>query len=209
MSTTSVNEADNGNVGCHAQMATDKLFKLAQQGDQQAKEALAYRVYAIILRESQQLLGNKLRQKLQSVDIAQSVWIKFDAGLDNFTFNTENALRAYLNRLTRNHIRDKVDHFNAGARDTDREGGEISGVSGTTPTPSLDAIHNELLKKYEHCISRLPEQQQYIYEAVSIQGRSYNELAEELEKDKQLLYKSFNDAKSNLKNCMVQTEKSE
>ncbi len=159
MSTDDCNQNNNDNTERYSQMATDKLFELAKQDDKEAKEALSYRVYAIILRETQQLLGAKLRQELQSCDIAQSVWIKFDAGLDRFTYNTENALRAYVNRLTRNHIRDKADHFNAGKRDTSREGGEVNDLQGNTPTPSMDAIGNESLAKYKHCISQLPDQQ--------------------------------------------------
>ena len=175
-------------------LSTQILVEQAQVGDRDALNQLCNRYLQRVFSAVRIRLGAKLRRKVESCDIVQSVMMEAVRGIDRFEFRTEGAFLNYLNRLVENRIRDRADHWAAQKRNPDREVSvdgarsqdaaialDIPEDSGAL-TPSRVLSLKEDLSRLETAMDLLAEKStEYrdLVVAVKIEGRTYREIAEE------------------------------
>ena len=173
---------------------TQYLVALAKVGDQSALNRLC-RVYGERVRRIIRFrLNQKLRSKLDSVDVVQDVLVQAMGGLKDFTYRSEGDFLRWLSRIAQNKLRDIFDEFHADKRDIRREiplkeerrstgstpGGAI-GPIGTT-TPSVIMCKREALDRLENALDQLKPEYKDVIVLKKIEGLSYAEIAERLGK---------------------------
>jgi RNA polymerase sigma-70 factor (ECF subfamily) len=128
------------------------------------------------------------------MDLAQDVLIHALRGLGDFTYTNEGDLVRWLSKITQNAIRDNVDKLHAGKRDIRKEislrgheqatGGKLLGVPEPleTTTPSVIMSRREDLAKLEKAIDSLKPEYREVIILTKIEGLSYGEIGNKLNK---------------------------
>ncbi len=173
---------------------TQHLVALAKEGDESALNQLCS-VYSERVRRIIRLrLDQKLRPKLDSVDVVQDALILALRGLKDFTYRNEGDFLRWLSRIAENKLRDIFDKFHADKRDVHKEipfkkvgrsteGGSF-GAAGPmrTTTPSVIACRKEALDKLEQALDELKPEYKQVVVLKRIEGLSHAEIAERLGK---------------------------
>ena len=173
---------------------TQQLVALAKDGDRSALDQLC-RVYAERVRWMVRLrMGKELRSKLESMDLAQEVFIHALEGMGDFTYENEGDFVRWLSTIAENAFHDNLDKLHADKRDIRKElhlggcgpttGGRFFGVPGPVDatTPSAIMSKREDLARLEEAIDKLrPEYRQVILLA-KIEELSYNQIGDRLGK---------------------------
>jgi RNA polymerase sporulation-specific sigma factor len=173
-------------------LTTQVLIQRIGHGDQTALDGLCRRYLSRVLVAVRLRLGANLRKKVESGDIVQEVMIDAIRNIKEFSFRTEGAFLKYLNRVVENRIRDEADRWAAQKRRPDREiplDGARSDesalplqIADSAPTPSKVVALTEDLSLLEAAIGRLPDEYQDLIIATKLEGRSYEEIAEDVDK---------------------------
>ncbi|MHC4536483.1 MAG: RNA polymerase sigma factor [Planctomycetota bacterium] len=169
---------------------TQTLIALAKGGDQSALNQLCGVYSERVRRIIRFRLNPNLRSKLDSVDIVQDVLIQALKGLQSFTYRSEGDFLRWLSRIAENKLRDIFDEFHAGKRDIRKEIpfkeerrntiGAI-GPMGIT-TPSVIMCKKEALDRLEKALDQLKPEYKEVIVLKRIEGLSYAEIAEKLDK---------------------------
>lgn len=174
---------------------TQHLVALAKEGDEAARNQLC-NVYGERVRRIVHLrLDQRLRPKLDSVDVVQDALILALDGLQDFTYKNEGDFLRWLSKIAENRLRDIFHKFHADKRDVDKEipfkkegrgtdGGSIgaAGPMGDT-TPSVIACRKEALDRLEKALDKLKPEYKEIIVLKRIEGLSHAEIAERLGKN--------------------------
>ncbi|MFC1634197.1 RNA polymerase sigma factor [Planctomycetota bacterium] len=173
---------------------TQRLVALAQEGDQTALNQLC-RVYSEQVRRIIRFrLHQKLRSKLDSIDVVQDVLILAMGGLKDFTYRNEGDFLRWLSRIAENRLRNIFDEFHADKRDIRKEipfkeqrrsaGSALGGAYGPmgTTTPSLILSKKEALDRLERALDELKPEYKEVIVLKRIEGLSYTEIANRLGK---------------------------
>ena len=174
---------------------TQHLVALAQEGDEAAVSQLCS-VYGERVRRIVRLrLDQRLRPKLDSVDVVQDALILALGGLKDFTYQNEGDFLRWLSKIAENRLRDILDGFHADKRDVNKEipfkkegrsteDGSIgaAGPMGDT-TPSVIACRKEALDRLEKALDKLKPEYKEIIVLKKIEGLSHAEIAERLGKN--------------------------
>ena len=174
---------------------TQHLVALAKEGDEAAVNQLCS-VYGERVRRIIRLrLDQKLRPKLDSVDIVQDALILALDGLKDFTYKNEGDFLRWLSKIAENRLRDIFDKYHADKRDVHREipfkkegrstqGGSV-GAAGPmrTTTPSVIACRKEAMDRLEKALDKLKPEYREIIVLKKIEGLSHAEIAERLGKN--------------------------
>ena len=173
---------------------TQRLVTLAQDGDQAALDRLCKVYNNRVLRIIRMRMGPEIRSKLQSMDLVQDAFISAIRGLDNFTYQNEGDFLRWVSKIAENRIRDNLENLHAQKRDirkeiplnTNREQSQQTYISDFGPvdstTPSLIMSKNEDLNKLEIAMDQLKPEYRQAITLIKIEGLSYKEAAEQLEK---------------------------
>ena len=178
-----------------AEHKTQHLVALAQEGDEAAVSQLCS-VYGERVRRIVRLrLDQRLRPKLDSVDVVQDALILALGGLKDFTYQNEGDFLRWLSKIAENRLRDILDGFHADKRDVNKEipfkkegrsteDGSIgaAGPMGDT-TPSVIACRKEALDRLEKALDKLKPEYKEIIVLKKIEGLSHAEIAERLGKN--------------------------
>ncbi len=178
-----------------AEHKTQHLVALAQEGDEAAVSQLCS-VYGERVRRIIRLrLDQRLRPKLDSVDVVQDALILALGGLQDFTYKNEGDFLRWLSKIAENRLRDILDGFHADKRDVNKEipfkkegrsteDGSIgaAGPMGDT-TPSVIACRKEALDRLEKALDKLKPEYKEIIVLKKIEGLSHAEIAERLGKN--------------------------
>ena len=173
---------------------TQHLIVLAKDGDESALEQLC-RVYSERVRWIVRLrMGGELRSKLESMDLAQDVFISALRDLCNFTYKNEGDFLRWLARIAENRLRDNLDRLHADKRDIRKEV-QLKSYEPTTgdsfvaalgpidlTTPSAIMSKREDLAKLAKAIDTLKPEYRKVIVLTKIEGLSYKEIAESLGK---------------------------
>ncbi len=173
---------------------TQHLVALAKGGNQPAINQLC-RIYGERVRRIVRLrMDWKLRSKLDSVDVVQDALILALAGLKDFTYRDEGDFLRWLSRIAENKLLDIFKKFHADKRDIRKEisfkqeGSNIDGwcygasePMGTT-TPSVIMRKKEALDRLEKALDALKPEYKEVIVLKKIEGLSYAEIAERLNK---------------------------
>ena len=174
---------------------TQHLVALAKEGDEAAVNQLCS-VYGERVRRIIRLrLDQKLRPKLDSVDIVQDALILALDGLKDFTYKNEGDFLRWLSKIAENRLRDIFDKYHADKRDVHREipfkkegrsteGGPV-GAAGPmrTTTPSVIACKKEAMDRLEKALDQLKPEYREIIVLKKIEGLSHAEIVERLGKN--------------------------
>lgn len=173
---------------------TQRLVALAKEGDESALNRLCS-VYGERVRRIIRLrLDQRLRPKLDSVDVVQDALILALDGLKDFTYRNEGDFLRWLSKIAENRLRDIFDKFHADRRDIHKEipfrkegrsteGGSI-GAAGPmrTTTPSVIMSRKQALDKLEQALDELKPEYRQVVVLKRIEGLSHAEIAARLGK---------------------------
>ncbi len=174
---------------------TQHLVALAKEGNESALNQLCS-VYSERVRRIIRLrLDQKLRPKLDSVDVVQDALILALGGLKDFNYRNEGDFLRWFSTIAENKLRDIWDKFHANKRDIHREipfkkegetveGGYVGAAEpiGTT-TPSVIMRKKEALDRLEKALDKLKPQYKQVVVLKRIEGLSHAEIAERLGKN--------------------------
>jgi len=179
---------------------TRDLVQNALRGHEDAISAL-YQLYeqpliAVIRGQ----LGLKLRGRLESRDLVQSMWKDVLDDMHDFKYQGAKSFFNWLVTRLIHKIQMKARYFSAGKRNVDRlfrirgEDSSDLGVSmpsANDPTPSQEAIGNEQLDKLIRLLERFPETQRRIMIYRMRDNMSYDEIGKKLGKSKAAVSKMY------------------
>ncbi|UCG60131.1 MAG: sigma-70 family RNA polymerase sigma factor [Phycisphaerales bacterium] len=173
---------------------TQHLVALAKEGNESALNQLCSVYGERVRRIIRFRLDQKLRPKLDSVDVVQDALMLALGGLQDFTYSNEGDFLRWLSRIAENKLRDLFDKFQADKRDIHKEmplkregrsteGGSI-GAAGPmrTTTPSAIVSKQEALDKLEKALDKLKPEYKQVVVLKRIEGLSHAEIAERLGK---------------------------
>ena len=173
---------------------TQRLIALAKDGDETALDQLC-RVYSERVRWIVRLrMGGELRSKLESMDLAQDVFIYALRDLGNFTYKNEGDFLRWLSKIAENRLRDNLDRLHANKRnirkevrfDIHRPTTENSFVGSAEPidltTPSAIMSKREDLTRLTKAIDTLKPEYRKVILLTKIEGLSYKEIADRMGK---------------------------
>lgn len=174
---------------------TQHLVALAKEGNESALNQLCS-VYSERVRRIIRLrLDQKLRPKLDSVDVVQDALILALGGLKDFTYRNEGDFLRWLSRIAENKLRDILDKFHADKRDIRKEipfrkegGSTEGGFVGpaepiSTTTPSVIMRKKEALDRLEKALDELKPEHKEVIVLKRIEGLSHAEIADRLGKN--------------------------
>ena len=133
----------------------------------------------------------ELRQRVQSLVIVQEAMLDSLKNLEKFDYASEGAFLKWLTAIVENRIRDQRDFHKAARRDMGKQSPlenprsdgsaiplEIPDKSGL-PTASQVMMLSEDMLRLEQALDHLPAETRELIIAVKLEGRTYQELADE------------------------------
>ena len=175
---------------------TQSLVTLAKGGDQFAIEQLC-RIYGERVRRIIRLrIDQKLRSKIDSVDVVQDALILAMGGLKDFTYKNEGDFLRWLSKIAENKLHDILDKFYTEKRDIRREipfkkvennteeGSFVAAEPLDTTTPSVLLFKKEQLDRLERAIDDLKSDYREVIYLSRIERLSNAEIADKLDKSK-------------------------
>ena len=173
---------------------TQHLVSLAKEGDQPAIDRLC-RIYGERVRRIIRFrLDQKLRSKLDSVDIVQDALILALRGLKDFKYQNDGDFLRWLAKIAENKLYDIYKKFHADKRDIRKEISFKQEASNTdvrfngptepmcTTTPSVIMRKKEALDRLEKALDTLKPEYKEVIVLKKIEGLSHVEIAERLGK---------------------------
>lgn len=170
------------------------LVTLAKSGDKLAIEKL-YEIYSErILRIVRLRMGNKLRSKMQSMDIVQEALFSSFRDMKNFVYKNEGDFLRWLSSIAENKIRDHLRKLGSSGRDISKEiplddsspsknDSFVPGIEPTdTTTPSKIISRKEEHEKLEKAMQRLNPEYREVILLAEIEGLSYKQIGEKIGK---------------------------
>jgi RNA polymerase sigma-70 factor (ECF subfamily) len=144
-----------------------------------------FRSYLLAIANRQ--LDPVLRVKGGASDIVQETFLEAQRDFGQFAGTTAAELRAWLLRLMTNNLANFARSYRSTSkRDLDREvglpgatvfGPTGGGLAGDTPTPSVEAMSQEMESAVERAIQRLPEDQRQVILLRNREDRPFDEIA--------------------------------
>ena len=156
---------------------TVRLVASAQAGDEAARQALYERYHQRVLSIVRVRMGRKLRTRMESSDLVQSVFLESLKDLGKFEHRTEGAFLHWLSSLVEHKVRNKAAFFNAQKRDAGREEAD-AGEPHHFQTPSGLVERAEEVLRVEEAIGKLPKEQGEMVVMAILEGLTYEEIAE-------------------------------
>lgn len=189
---------------------TQHLVRRVHAGDKDALNELYNRYATRVLAAVRARLGAELRGKLESWDIVQDALLASLKNVQDFDYASEGAFLHWLAKIAENRIRDQMDFYRAERRDHRREAALAGGSSPeslppldipertSAPSPSQVLVLSEDLTRLEQAMDRLPQESRELIVAAKIEGRTYQEIAEELGKSADAVRMQVNRAMTTL-----------
>ena len=174
-----------------AHRKTQELLVQAQRGDALALDELC-RVYGErVLRIVRLRMGGALRARMESMDLAQDVFVSALKDLPHFENRGEGDFLRWLAKIAENRIRDSAKHLHAAKRDARREVPLRQNETGSPrqgrepvrlTTPSVIASASEDLDRLENAMTMLKPDYRQVIVMAEIEGLSHQEIAATLGK---------------------------
>lgn len=172
--------------------ATRLLAKL-QAGDSSAAREIFARYAQRLARFAEQHLSHKLRGRVDSEDIVQSVLHTFFKRSARGEFQIDNSAQIWqlLVRITLMRVRAKARHHMAEMRDVRAEGGvaesDLAEAMGQAPDPAEAVL---LIEAIERLVGGLPPMYCQVLD-LRLQGFSAAEIGEQLKVSKRTIYRAL------------------
>lgn len=180
-----------------SQKPTNQLLEQARAGGNESLGDLlrVYQNYLTVLATTQ--LDHRLRRRMNPSDLVQETMLAAHRDFEAFRGNSEPELLAWLRQILVNCLRDAVDlHLNAQKRDMRREisieqfsqsldksAGDLAAVlADRGPSPSEPARLRERAVELADQLARLRPEYRDVIVLRNLQGLSFNEIAERLDR---------------------------
>jgi RNA polymerase sigma-70 factor (ECF subfamily) len=169
----------------------ERLLSAAQAGSSTALGEILETCRGYLLAIAQQELEPALQAKGGASDLVQQTFLEAQRDFAGFRGTTQEALLAWVRRLLLNNLanfrrdyrRDKrrvtLEVTLPGGDSSARHGG---GLPGGTPTPSALAMRDEQKQLLESAIDRLPEDYRRVIQLRYREERSFEEIAEAMQR---------------------------
>lgn len=157
-----------------------RLLVKARDGDERARGELMERLQARVLATVRGRLGTRLRNKLESQDIVQSVFLDVLDSEDPPPLENEAALIGWLARRVENKIRDLARYFDSQKRDQRREVPLPASEAELPPresTPSLRYQQGENQHRIERALGKLTDKEREIVHWKDFMNLTFAEIA--------------------------------
>lgn len=162
-----------------------ELIRRAQGGDSDALNRLIQRYQERVLKIVRLRLGAKLRERVESRDIAQETFITAVRLLDHFEMRDEASLIHWLARIAERQIHAAADFHTAARRDADRETPLAADAvvptrpPGETGQPLAALQRDEEKHLVEACLTRLVDPYREVILLRDYTGLSWEFIAEQ------------------------------
>lgn len=170
-----------------------ELVRRAQDGSDDALNALMQRYYEPVRRIVRLRLSRQLRSQMESVDIVQETLTAAVRAFDRFEVRTESSLINWLSAIAENQIRAAHDFMTAQKRDGRRnvpfpviaDGGSSTSLgfdpASSGPLPIDQAMQGEDIDAVEAAIGELREDYREVIIQRDYTGAAWGEVADALE----------------------------
>lgn len=159
-------------------------LRRARRGDREALSRLLEEQKERLSHLAANRIGKDLRERIGVSDILQSTFMDILDGLDRFRGTTPDEFSAWATRVLENNIRDKHRFFGAAKRKANEpvlsDESAFRWPDDRTRTPSAQVATSEDLNRLRRALSTLPPSQRQVIELCHLQGRDYEEAAQEM-----------------------------
>ena len=173
----------------------------ARDGDKEAANRLWERYYEKLIPAVRIRLGQKLRGKMETMDVVQSVFCEAVRSADQREFESEGHFRAWLNQLVENRIRKEARYFGRQKRDMQKEEvflntkrEERRPDRTLSPRPVSIVEHFDELARMEQALEHVPSDVREILVMRYFEELTYAEIGERIEKSEEATRKIVNRA---------------
>ena len=173
----------------------------ARDGDKEAANRLWERYYEKLIPAVRIRLGQKLRGKMETMDVVQSVFCEAVRSADQREFESEGHFRAWLNQLVENRIRKEARYFGRQKRDMQKEEvflntkrEERRPDRTLSPRPVSIVEHFDELARMEQALEHVPSDVREILVMRYFEELTYAEIGEHIEKSEEATRKIVNRA---------------
>jgi RNA polymerase sigma-70 factor (ECF subfamily) len=159
------------------------LLAKARDGNERARMELMERLQARVLAAVRGRLGTRLRNKLESQDIVQSVFVDVLDSEDPPPLEDEAALIGWLAKRVENKIRDLARYFGSQKRDHRREVPLPASEAELPPresTPSLRFQQGENQARIQQAMEKLTERERQIVRWKDFMNLTFGEIGHRL-----------------------------
>lgn len=173
---------------------TQQLITLAKEGNGSALDQLCS-IYSERVQWMVRIrMGRELRYRMESMDVVQDVLVNALKGLGDFEYKDEGDFVRWLSKIAQNALYDNLDKLHADKRNIHKEL-PLDGYGPTTTnrfvgnpgpvditTPSVIMSRREDLAKLAKAIDMLKPEYREVIVLTKIDGLSYSEIGERLNK---------------------------
>jgi len=187
---------------------TGALIEKCKLGNKDCQNRLFGRYQNIILRIVHLRLSPELREKLriQSMDIVQDVFMQAFENLDKFEYRTEGSFRHWLCKLVENNIRDQIDKVDAQKRkpiggefsldepiriESGSEIARIEQVPLEQTSITGHFVKQDRKKALDLMLLKLDEEDREVIIQHKMEGQTFNEIGQLLNKTEDAVRKKF------------------
>jgi RNA polymerase sigma-70 factor (ECF subfamily) len=165
------------------------LIERARAGDQDALGRVLeeYRAYLRLLARPR--VGYDLRVRVDASDVVQDTLLEAQRDFRQFQGGSEGELAAWLRRILARNLVDQVKHHQSQRRDFHRDQPLESlveqshaALAATLSTPSAHARQREQAVVLANAIALLPEEYRQVITLRHVEGRSFQEVAQQMDR---------------------------
>lgn len=177
---------------------TLELFERLREGDSSAFGDLYRRYHDELLFAVRAHLGPRLRSRLESEDILQSVAADAFRALKGVRAETPEGLRHYLHAMIVNKIRGRADHFNAVKRDGDvpLTSAHAQQIAGDCAEPQYH--DTERFGRLESALESLPDEMREVIVLRKVDGLPSRQVAVRMGRTDEAVRKLYSRAMARL-----------
>lgn len=177
----------------------EQLLSKAQDGDVEALVTLLESVGATVRAIMEPKIGRKHRTMVTTDDIMQVTYMESFARFSSFTGGGVKGFQAWLIRIAENNLIDAIRGLDAAKRPNpsrrienrnqdDSMVAMVEAIGVTVSTPSLAAHKGEVVSCIHEAVAKLPPDYAQVITMYDLQGRSIEEVVEELGRSKGAVY---------------------
>lgn len=169
----------------------NNLIAAAKSGDSTARDRLLAESRSYLGTLAQARIEPWMKAKFDASDLIQQTMIEAHEALDQFDGDSEAAWKAWLKKMMQHNVQDAVRHYKqADKRDVRRErradvsndDGQRMQIAGDDPTASRLAANEERDSELLQAVAALPEDYRRVLVLRTIEKRSFEEVAEQMDR---------------------------
>lgn len=175
-------------------------LRAAQGGDREAADRLWLRYYEKLAPKVRRGMGSKLRQKVETYDILQSVFLEAVSAAGDREFRSERHFHSWLNRLVESRLQRKARFFSQQRRSAEKERplnpqGAVEPPPGPPqhrPISLVEKLDDE--ERVERALEQLPSGQREVLVLRFYEQLSFAEIGERIGRSEEAARKLVNRA---------------